>query len=343
MKKTYLFLLSIFFFGITATINSQQKEILKAKNPKKLIIKKKKQIVDQKKINIKPVKKNQTFQSKTTSNLKGCWGNTFGSIMLIETHNVTTGEFTGKYSSTTGSSGTYYIHGYTKPNPTGNYPVTMTISWRNIVKGATSLDNSQYWTSIMTGVYSTASNSLKLMNVISSAIEFPAVQITESGNYPETLEFTKKSQNACASIVSGSYWNGNADVSVYQPLSDALTNGTTIWGASSGLLGNVSQIKFDPITSANALKEFAKLTGKVLINGKAYSFLGECSYLTPENKSALSITITYSNANGNYTLGLTGILDASAGTLDLLESRTQGYTDAIYAANAVTGRIYVKQ
>ena len=294
------------------------------------------------------VKKEQNLSEKRSIalqqwSLTGCWENSFKSIVKIESHDLTTGEFKGKYSSTTGSSGVYFVHGYTNSSYNGeNFPVTMTISWRTIVKNPT-LDNSQYWTSIMTGTYSSGNNSLKLMNVISSAIEFKEVAITESGNYPESLEFIKKDASDCAKIQPDShYYNGGAANSTYEPLMHTLSDNNAIWKTSPSILpGAVVSLKFDPIPKQKALKEFAKITGKATLNGangiEEYSFIGEASYFTPKGKATLSITFKGPNST---TIGLSGVLDKNNETLEIAEVHTQGIEKSEYMANRMRASMY---
>ena len=257
-------------------------------------------------------------QMKATKqvDLSGCWQNSFGSIVLLS-HDLNTGEITGKYSSTTGSSGVYYVRGYTNPDASENIPVSLTIPWRTIVKDteSTKLDNSQYWTSIMSGNYVPSRNSLALMNVISSAIAFKEVGITEPGNYPESLEFKKHSSYyPCGEIEPDSkYYNGFADENTRKALSDALTLGNSYWVAPHSLLKESSfEIGFDIIPDNEGLKEFAHITGQIIAsnNGKPlkYEFIGEASYLTKEKKATLSIAY---KANDGNVISLSGVLNVS--------------------------------
>lgn len=128
----------------------------------------------------------------SSQSLEGkCWKNSFGSLAYIKAHNTLTGKFTGVYGSTTGSSGYYAIIGKTAPLSSNNqnykYPLTFTIGWGSI--NTPPGDNSQYWTSSMSGVYNTNDN-FKLLNVISAPGPFDDVKIFQPANLPQTQSFS---------------------------------------------------------------------------------------------------------------------------------------------------------
>ena len=344
--KQLSFLLLITLFVVNPAFSQENPAPLKNKKVDSKIIKK------VPKEETKPPSK--LMKATEQVDLSGCWQNSFGSIVLLS-HDLNTGEITGKYSSTTGSSGVYYVRGYTNPDASeNNFPVGLTIPWRTIVRDtdATKLDNSQYWTSIMSGNYVTSRNSLALMNVISSAIAFKEVGITESGNYPESLEFKKLSSdnNPCKKNIKpdSAYYNGFADENTRKALSDALTLGNSYWVAPHSLLKESSfEIGFDAIIDKEGLKEFAHITGQIIAlnNGKPlqYEFIGEASYLTKEKKATLSIAY---KANDGNVISLSGVLNVSNAqkpTLELLEVNSQGITDigAIYMANRMTNHTFL--
>jgi len=131
-----------------------------------------------------------------------CWQNAFGSLASINSHDLATGEFSGTYGSTTGSSGSYTIIGKTPTNPDldSSFPVTFTIGWATI--SAIPDDNSQYWTSTMSGYYNNdgKEKTLNLLNVISAPGPFEEVKILEPGNFPQTQSFTTIPKIECEGL-----------------------------------------------------------------------------------------------------------------------------------------------
>lgn len=337
--KQLSFLLLITLFVVNPAFSQESPAPLKNKKVDSKIIKK------VPKEETKPPSK--LMKATEQVDLSGCWQNSFGSIVLLS-HDLNTGEITGKYSSTTGSSGVYYVRGYTNPDASENIPpVSLTIPWRTIVKDtdSTTLDNSQYWTSIMSGNYVPSRNSLALMNVISSAIEFKEVGITEPGNYPESLEFKKHSSYyPCGEIEPDSkYYNGLADSATLSSLSNSLLIDAGFWSVykNISLKGEFSQkINFHEIEKNDGLKEFAKVSGTIITNkDQSQQFKGEVSYLTEGGNASLSIA--YQDNDGNV-VSLSGVLNTVKKTLELIEINSQGIEDLenIYMANRMYSHTY---
>jgi hypothetical protein len=130
-----------------------------------------------------------------------CWQNSFGSTARITSHNLITGEFRGTYGSSTGSSGIYTIIGKTPIDSDLNssFPLTFTIGWGTI--SGIPDDNSQYWTSSMSGYYNGGTKkTLNLLNIISAPGPFEEVKIFEPGNLPQTQFFSFIPIENCESI-----------------------------------------------------------------------------------------------------------------------------------------------
>lgn len=88
------------------------------------------------------------------TDITGNWQNEFGSILIINYVDVTTGIFSGTYSSHTGATGNYYVVGVTDfmPDPAINsQTISFSISWRSYSSPPTPPQLGDNWVSGFAG------------------------------------------------------------------------------------------------------------------------------------------------------------------------------------------------
>jgi hypothetical protein len=257
------------------------------------------------------------FFSITTLNAQGltnkCFKNTFGSLAIITKHNAETGDFIGNYGSTTGSVGIYTIIGKTPKYPKLNasFPVTFTIGWGTIASKPN--DNSQYWSSTMSGSYDPNSKHLNLLNVISAPGPFHAVSIFNPGNLPQSQTFESVLQTDCESITNGTPiitpGNKSPEDIDYENLLKG--NWTVDSKNSYGLVKNINIIDLVPRGNTYPNLRYYEVAGNLTLStGTEIPFKGIASPHLEEqvNTFAISIVGTVNSINNDsYNIALSGI------------------------------------
>ena len=257
------------------------------------------------------------FLPNTTLKAQGltnkCFKNTFGSLAIITKHNTETGDFIGNYGSSTGSPGIFTIIGKTPKYPKLNvsFPVTFTIGWGTIASKPD--DNSQYWSSTMSGSYDPNSKHLNLLNVISAPGPFHAVSIFNPGNLPQSQTFESVLQTDCESITNGTPiitpGNKSPEDIDYENL---LKGNWTIDSKNSyGLVKNINIIDLVPRGNTYPNLRYYEVAGNLTLStGTEIPFKGIASPHLEEqvNSFAISIVGTVNSINDDsYNIALSGI------------------------------------
>jgi len=254
---------------------------------------------------------NTTLKAQGLTNK--CFKNTFGSHAIITKHNTETGDFIGNYGSTTGSVGIYTIIGKTPIYPKLNvsFPVTFTIGWGTIASKP--LDNSQYWSSTMSGSYDPNSKQLNLLNVISAPGPFVNVSIFNPGNLPQSQTFKSVSQTDCENITNGTPIETPGNGSLQDQNYEKLLKGDWIVDSknSYGLVKKINIINLVPRGNSYPNLRYYEVAGNLsLSTGTEIPFKGIASPHLKEqvNSFAISIVGTVNSINDDsYNIALSGI------------------------------------